>query len=161
MLLHQHSVNIERHQQGLPALSSLWFSGVGQLPEQPTKQTPQAVWATRVELAGWSRWSGVQAVSYRPEHSLDDWLDDCVKNDVERVLVEFTIDRRISLEQNLEQLNQTVCILLRQSDRFELAFFTEAGNGLVCQSPPWWTRMLDSQSSRELKALAKLNSINS
>jgi len=118
MVLHQHPVNQQRQQQGLSAVNSLWFWGDGKLPEQQPLSRPDAVWAVRPELAGWCDWARLDGVGYAVTDSFSEWLDGLSKP-VDKLLIEYGLQRQLNLPENLECLNNWLVELItiyRHSD---------------------------------------------
>lgn len=159
MLLHQHPVNIEREQQGLPALSSLWFWGTGRLPSKKPALLPDAVWASRTELAGWSRWAGVNLISYQSQQPLADWLTNNLKAQSQRLLIEFSIQRQMSFEQNLILLNDWLALFLSSTGLSSITLHIDREHGLPLKEPNRWQRLTHSQTKSHRRGLNHLQGL--
>jgi len=139
MLLHQHPVNLQRQQQGLPALNSLWFWGGGQLPAQAgTSSVPWS--AARVQspqMAGYADWLQL------PQWQLDS--PGTVMQELPAtgsLLLEWRLDRGRSQADNWLALLRLLQQLLTDRQRRPLRLQCVAGRCLQHVPAATWQHVL-------------------
>lgn len=141
MQLHQHPVNLERQQQGLLALNSLWFWGAGRLPGQVPVNRADNVLAMSTELAGWCSWASVTFTHRPPDEMIQQWITKAVSAD-DKIIIEWRIQRHLSLEKNLNQLDLVMADLLRQ--QASIYVYQGVNNVHQFDKPKAWQRWLSS-----------------
>lgn len=158
MLLHQHPVNQQRQSDGLPALTSLWFWGAGRLPAQLPSATPDKTLAMSVELAGWCRWADAE-VNWSAGHVEQRQALSTLAESSGRLLVEWRIERGISLSQNLSNLEHLIGDLLKRAAKTTMHLYQHPQKNQLLARPGWRQRWLMSGQSIEKQALRTLRGL--
>lgn len=153
MQLHQHPINIERQERGLSALNSLWFWGAGKLQDQAPVKRPDAVLAMSVELAGWCVWAQVQSTQQYFDKSIKPWIDRAMAQD-NKIMVEWRIQRRLSLEQNLMNLDAMMNDLSQQKSPISVYQQSNKAHQLI--NANHWQRWLTSDKKIMTRGIQKL-----
>ncbi len=153
MQLHQHPVNHERQQQGLPALNSLWFWGAGRLPDQAAASVPDTVLAMSAELAGWCSWADVTFTHQPSGEMIQQWIAQAVSA-ADKIIIEWRIQRHLSLEKNLNQLDVIMADLLQQQASIYLYHNADCVDQLG--KPKAWQRWLNSDKKMMARGTAKI-----
>ncbi len=149
MLMHQHAVNQERQQQGLPALNSLWFWGGGSLPQAAATDAGdnagnwQAAHVQSPQAAGYCRWL---QLPQRHMHAPGTVLQTLPQQSP--LLLEWRIDRQRSQPDNWQSLLKLLVLLLNDRHGRRLRLQSVADRSLQLLPAPIWRRLSHALRAR-------------
>lgn len=159
MLMHQHAVNQQRQQQGLPELNSLWFWGSGSLPQAAASDAGnnapdwQAAHVQSPQAAGYCHWL---QLPQRQLHAPGTVLQALPQQSP--LLLEWRIDRQRSQPDNWQSLLNLLALLLSDTQKRQLQLQSVAGRSLQLLPAPIWRRLTHGLRARLLQRSADIPS---